>query len=111
MQFYGTVTVRQALAKSLNIPTVKLGEMVGFPKRARSGEAGRTEYERRPTPAIALGAADATPIEVAGAYTMFANRGVASKPNWVRMIRSNKGSRSTTRSPSERRFSTRAWIT
>ena len=43
------------------------------------------------TPAIALGAADATPIEVAGAYTMFANRGVASKPNWIRMIRSHKG--------------------
>ena len=45
----------------------------------------------RATPAIALGAADATPIEVAGAYTMFANRGIASKPNWIRMIRSHKG--------------------
>ncbi|HYO84834.1 MAG TPA: penicillin-binding transpeptidase domain-containing protein, partial [Bryobacteraceae bacterium] len=43
------------------------------------------------TPAIALGAADATPIEVAAAYPMFANRGIASRAQWVSMVRSNKG--------------------
>ena len=89
--FLGTVTIRQALAKSLNIPTVKVGEMVGFRNVLDLARRAGMNTQVGATPAIALGAADATPIEVAGAYTMFANRGVASKPNWIRMIRSHKG--------------------
>ena len=90
-KFYGSVTVRQALAKSLNIPTVKLAEMAGFRNVLELAKRAGMNMDVRATPAIALGAADATPIEVASAYTMFANRGVASKPNWIRMIRSHKG--------------------
>jgi penicillin-binding protein 1B len=89
--FLGTVTVRQAIAKSLNIPTIKLGEMAGFKSILDLAKRAGMNMDVRATPAIALGAADATPIEVAGAYTMFANRGIASKPNWIRMIRSHKG--------------------
>jgi penicillin-binding protein 1B len=89
--FLGTVTVRQAIAKSLNIPTIKLGEMTGFKSVLDLAKRAGMNMDVRATPAIALGAADATPIEVAGAYTMFANRGIASKPNWIRMIRSHKG--------------------
>jgi penicillin-binding protein 1B len=90
-KFYGHVTVRQALAKSLNIPTVKLAEMAGFRSVLDLAKRAGINTDVRATPAIALGAADATPIEVASAYTMFANRGVGSKPNWIRMIRSHKG--------------------
>jgi penicillin-binding protein 1B len=89
--FYGTVTVRQALAKSLNIPTVKLAEAAGYRNVLELAKRAGLSMDVRPTPAIALGAADATPIEVAGAYTMFANRGLASKPSWVSMIRSDRG--------------------
>ena len=46
----------------------------------------------RPTPSVALGAYEVTPIEVAGAYTTFTNRGVAAKPTWISMIRSHRGS-------------------
>jgi membrane peptidoglycan carboxypeptidase len=77
-RFYGTVTVRQALAKSLNIPTVKLAEMAGFRNILDLARRAGMNTDVRATPAIALGAADATPIEVAASYTMFANRGVAS---------------------------------
>ncbi len=45
----------------------------------------------RPTPAVALGAYEVTPIEVAGAYTMFANKGVVERPYWVKMIRASNG--------------------
>lgn len=90
-KFYGPVTVRQALAKSLNIPTVKLAEMAGYRNILDLAKRSGMNMDVRATPAIALGAADATPIEVAASYTMFANRGVASKPNWIRMIRSHKG--------------------
>jgi penicillin-binding protein 1B len=89
--FLGTVTVRQAIAKSLNIPTIKLGEMTGFKSVLDLAKRAGMNMDVRATPAIALGSADATPIEVAGAYTMFANRGIVSKPNWIRMIRSHKG--------------------
>ncbi len=91
-RFYGTVTVRQAMAKSLNIPTVKLAEMAGFRSVLDLAKRAGMSMNVGATPAISLGAADATPIEVAGAYTMFDNRGVVSKPNWIRMIRSHKAS-------------------
>jgi penicillin-binding protein 1B len=89
--FFGNVTVRQAIAKSLNIPTVKLAEMAGYPTVLELAKRAGLSMDVRATPAIALGAADATPIEVAGAYTMFANRGVAARPSWVSMIRSHRG--------------------
>ncbi len=34
-------------------------------------------------PAMALGAYDVTPLDMAGAYTVFANKGVCSKPHFV----------------------------
>jgi penicillin-binding protein 1B len=90
-RFYGTVTVRQALAKSLNIPTVKIAEMAGYRSIIDLAKRAGMTMDVPATPAIALGSADATPIEVAASYSMFANRGVASRPQWVGMIRSNKG--------------------
>ncbi|MBC7925633.1 MAG: hypothetical protein H7039_08250 [Bryobacteraceae bacterium] len=90
-KFYGNVTLRTAIAKSLNIPTVKLAETVGFRNVLELAKRAGLSMDVRATPAIALGAADATPIEVAGAYTMFPSKGVVSKPGWVTMIRSNKG--------------------
>ncbi|MBC8165733.1 MAG: PBP1A family penicillin-binding protein [Bryobacteraceae bacterium] len=90
-RFYGNVTVRQAMSKSLNIPTILVGEIAGFRNVLDLAKSAGLSMDVRATPAIALGAADATPIEVAGAYTMFANRGIVSKPNWVTMIRSQRG--------------------
>jgi len=39
----------------------------------------------------ALGAYEITPLEAAGAYTMFANRGVWVKPSFLNMVRTDKG--------------------
>src|SRR5206468_3559362 len=39
------------------------------------------------TPSVALGAYEVTPIEMAGAYTVFANEGVYVKPNFISMVR------------------------
>ena len=90
--FYGRVTVRQALAKSLNIPTVKIAEAAGYAKVAETARrAGLSETKA--TPAAALGAYEATPIDMAGAYTVFANHGTYHKPAWIRTIRDEKGSK------------------
>jgi penicillin-binding protein 1B len=90
-KFYGNVTVRQALAKSLNIPTVKLAEMAGYRNVVEIARRAGMNLDIRPTPAVALGAYELTPLEVAGAYTMFTNRGVATKASWLSMIRSHRG--------------------
>jgi len=44
------------------------------------------------TPSVALGAYEVTPIEIAGAYTIYANRGIYSKPYFVGSIASERGS-------------------
>jgi penicillin-binding protein 1B len=89
---YGEVTLRYALAHSINIPTVKLAEMVGYDKvadLARRAGAGRDVLA---TPAMALGAYEATPIDMAGAYTVFANRGEHVAPRYIRAVRDSEGS-------------------
>jgi penicillin-binding protein 1B len=90
--YFGTVTLRTALAKSLNIPVVKLAEAVGYGEVVKVARAAGMNLQIRPTPALALGAYEVTPIEVAGAYTVFANRGLFSKPSWVRTVRDDAGS-------------------
>jgi len=91
-QFMGRVTLRYALAHSLNVATVKVGEMAGFDKVvAVAHEAGLNE-EIKATPAVALGAYQVTPLEIARAYTMFANEGVLVQPAFISSIRDQGGS-------------------
>jgi penicillin-binding protein 1B len=89
-RFMGDVTLREALAHSLNVATVKLAQEVGYGKVvALARRAGLNGDE--PTPAIALGAYEATPLEMAGAYTVFANGGTRVTPVTVTMVRSRNG--------------------
>ena len=90
-EFHGVVTLRQALSKSMNIPTVKFAEQVGFDAVVELARNAGMNMDIRPTPAVALGAYEVKPIEIAGAYTVFANRGLFSQPNWIQMIRDQNG--------------------
>lgn len=90
-EFYGTVTVRQAIAKSLNVPTVKLAEMIGYDRVAELAKRAGMNADIKATPAVALGAYEVTPIEIAGAYTIFANQGVYAKPSFIKFIRDDGG--------------------
>lgn len=99
-EFYGTVTMRQALAKSLNIPTVKFAEQVGYNKV--SALARKAGLQVRATPAMALGAYEVRPIDIAGAYTVFANRGQFTEANWIKTIRDQEGASIYTHKPVQR---------
>jgi penicillin-binding protein 1B len=89
-KYYGEVTARFALMKSLNNPTITLAEMVGLNNVASlAREAGIASA--RATPAMAIGAYDATPLEMAGAYTTFANEGVKIDPWMLASVRSPNG--------------------
>jgi penicillin-binding protein 1B len=89
-EYHGPVTLRYALAMSLNNATVKLAEEVGYDKVADLAKnAGIASVKA--TPAMALGAYDATPMEMAGAYTAFANEGTKISPFLVSSVRNAKG--------------------
>jgi len=89
-EYHGPVTLRYALALSLNNATVKLAEEVGYDKVADLAKtAGITSVKA--TPAMALGAYDATPLDMAGAYTVFANDGMRLSPILVNSVRNAKG--------------------
>jgi penicillin-binding protein 1B len=89
-EYHGQVTARYALAMSLNNATVKLAEEVGYDKVADLAKAaGITSVKA--TPAMALGAYDATPLEMAAAYTVFANGGVWISPSLVTSLRNAHG--------------------
>ena len=89
-EYHGDVTLRYALALSLNNATVKLAEEVGYDKVADlAKQAGITSVKA--TPAMALGAYDATPIDMASAYTVFANDGVRISPTLVNSVRNSTG--------------------
>jgi penicillin-binding protein 1B len=84
------VTLRYALAMSLNNATVKLAEEVGYDKVMDLAKlAGIASVKA--TPAMALGSYDATPLDMAGAYTSFANNGERLSPVLVNSVRNAKG--------------------
>jgi len=89
-KYYGPVSASFALAHSLNNATVKVAEMIGYDKVAALARAAGIKSVKA-TPALAIGSYDATPMEMAGAYTVFANGGSRISPIFVTSVRDAKG--------------------
>jgi penicillin-binding protein 1B len=84
------VTMREGLVHSLNVVTVRIAEKVGYPKVARQAE--RLGLPRpQAFPALALGTAEATPLQVASAYTAFANGGMLAEARPVKRVTNSDG--------------------
>jgi penicillin-binding protein 1A len=79
-KFEGPVTVRRAIEDSRNIPAVKMMNTLG--PQSVLNYAARFGFSERFPPylPIALGAGDATLLELTSAYSVFANQGVRMKP-------------------------------
>lgn len=89
-KYYGNITARFALQQSLNNATIELAQMVGYNNvAALARAAGMTNLQA--TPAMAIGAYDQTPLQMAGAYTIFANDGVKIDPWMVASVRNANG--------------------
>lgn len=89
--FHGEVTARYALAMSLNNATVRVAQGVGFGTVASLAKsAGITGVNA--TPSIALGSYGATPLDMSGAYTVFANGGKHLAPIMLKSVRDARGS-------------------
>ncbi|AIL71546.1 penicillin-binding protein 1B [Vibrio vulnificus] len=75
-QFRGDVPLYQALAKSLNVPTVRLGMQLGIDQVSDTlARLGVNRNEIRPVPSMFLGAFSLTPLEVAQMYQTLTNSG------------------------------------
>jgi penicillin-binding protein 1B len=90
-KFNGTVNMRQALTRSLNVPTIKYAEMAGYRSVVRVARAAGMNKDIRATPSVALGSYDVQPLEIAGAYTIFPNNGTFHEPAVVKVIRDQTG--------------------
>jgi penicillin-binding protein 1B len=90
-EYFGEVTLRTALMYSLNVATVRLAEMVGYEKVRNLALAAGFNKDLLATPAIALGAYVATPLEIAGAYTTFSNGGVYVEPRFILAVNDASG--------------------
>jgi penicillin-binding protein 1B len=89
--FSGPVTLRTALAKSLNVATIKVAEMVGYKNVVALAHRAGISEDVKATPAMAIGSYVATPLEMAGAYTIFANKGVHVAPSLISLIKEPNG--------------------
>ena len=75
---------------SLNNATVKVAEEVGYDKVADLARSAGIASVKA-TPAMALGSYDASPLDMSGAYTAFANGGVRMSPIVLRSVRNGNG--------------------
>jgi penicillin-binding protein 1B len=101
--YYGQVTARFALQKSLNNATIGLAALVGFDRvAALAREAG--VKSARGTPSVAIGSYDATPLEMAGGYTIFANNGLHLDPWMLASVRTPTGDIITDYTPASKQL-------
>jgi penicillin-binding protein 1A len=85
--FRGEVTLREAVARSLNTVAVRVSEDVGRGQVVQAARRLGITAPLRPHPSIALGAGEVTPLELAAAYAVFANGGFAVTPYGITEVR------------------------
>jgi len=93
-RFRGPVTLRNALAQSLNVPSVKTLYLAGVEdtiKLAESMGISTLQDRSRFGLSLVLGGAEVRPIDLVSAYGVFANDGIRNPWNFIRKIESGSG--------------------
>jgi len=92
-RFHGTVEIRDAVVRSLNIPFVRICRHCGFDDTAdRLRKAGMNFPDEVP-PSFTLGSVETSPLDLARAYTVLATPGKAARPRPVLRLETAKGRR------------------
>jgi len=89
--YQGQVTVAEALAESLNVPTAYLGSLLGPPAMIRTAHAMGINEDLPEYLPISIGAGDMTLLELASAYAVFADGGVARPPYAIEAVADAQG--------------------
>src|SRR5262249_53636305 len=87
-KYDGPVTYRHALAHSRNLGTIHVAEAAGYDHVASLWKTLGVGNPPKPYPSIALGVFEATPFEIATAYTLFPNQGLIRPLKHIQMITS-----------------------
>jgi penicillin-binding protein 1A len=90
-RYAGPLTLRRALMRSANAATVRLSESIGERRVAALARRAGIRSPLAAVPALALGAAEVTPVELVAAYAPFANGGLRVTPSLVRRIEAGDG--------------------
>lgn len=97
-RFHGRVSVREALAHSYNIPAVRAAINAGVPNVIKTAANIGVESRLEAYPSVSLGSFEVTPLEIAFAYSVFANLGVKAEPVSILAVVDRAGDIKETRS-------------
>jgi penicillin-binding protein 1A len=89
--FEGTITLRRALAQSLNIPALKLADSLGIKTVIDYAHRFGITSTIPPYLPVALGAAEVTLLEQTAAYSVFPNDGVRISPRYLTKVTDYEG--------------------
>jgi penicillin-binding protein 1A len=89
--FDGEITLRDALVRSKNVPTVRLAQDVGTHKIAELAQVAGIDPPISEQPSMALGTVAVSPVELAAAYTPFAALGEGVRPRFITRVESEDG--------------------
>lgn len=90
-RYEGEVSMRDALVRSKNVPTVRLADAVGLKAVTQVAHRAGIGEPIAPVPAIALGTTAVSPLELTAAYTGFASLGQAVEPRLILRVEDEKG--------------------
>lgn len=90
-KYGGELTLKEALARSVNVISARLIDEVSPINVARLAKAAGVETKFQANPSIALGAIDLTLLEMASAYSTFANKGMRVSPMFISQIEDKNG--------------------
>jgi len=88
---YGTITLADALAHSVNTITASLGQEVGIDKVIEAAQRLGIKSPLEANASLALGTSEVTPIELTTAYAAFANGGMRVYPYLVTQVLNTRG--------------------
>jgi penicillin-binding protein 1A len=89
--YEGFLTLKQALASSVNTVTARLMDKIGPQPVVDLAKSLGIEQDIPPVPSIALGTPDLSVYEMVAAYSSFANKGVYTKPVMITTIEDKNG--------------------
>ncbi|TVR54685.1 MAG: PBP1A family penicillin-binding protein [Gemmatimonadales bacterium] len=89
--YRGPVGMSEALSRSLNIPTARLAMEVGIPEVIRAARAAGITSPLPETPALALGTASLSPLELTTAYATLARLGTRVSPRFLLRVEDGEG--------------------
>ena len=90
-KYKGLITIRQALAESRNVPTIRLANALGVDALVEAAHRFGIQRDLPAFLSLALGAAEVTLAEMASAFSVFPNNGVRVTPYFIDRVEDTNG--------------------